>query len=201
MDEKMNMGALQQEEYDPKKMKLCKVCGKPIAKNAKRCPYCGAKNKKPLFKRVSTYILLLIIVVIVAVIATSGNQYKLSDDAKNMSEKDYKAACQEVAYEDLMRNIDKYVGQKVKFTGEVFQVVYDSDSGESQYLISVTKDEYDFYTDNVYAYYTVGGNEKLIEGDIVTIYGEISGDYTYTGALGTSNTVPHMTIVYAKINK
>lgn len=29
------------------KMKPCKACGKEIAKSAKACPHCGAKNKKP----------------------------------------------------------------------------------------------------------------------------------------------------------
>ena len=29
------------------KMKPCKACGQEIAKSAKNCPHCGAKNKKP----------------------------------------------------------------------------------------------------------------------------------------------------------
>lgn len=34
------------------KLTECKSCGKEIAKNAKSCPSCGAKNKKPFYKRV-----------------------------------------------------------------------------------------------------------------------------------------------------
>ena len=34
-----------------KKMTTCKACGKEIAKSAKSCPACGAKNKKPVFKK------------------------------------------------------------------------------------------------------------------------------------------------------
>ena len=34
------------------KMKKCDTCGAEIAENAKRCPACGAKNKKPIYKRV-----------------------------------------------------------------------------------------------------------------------------------------------------
>ena len=33
------------------KLKECKVCFKEIALGAKSCPNCGAKNKKPLYKR------------------------------------------------------------------------------------------------------------------------------------------------------
>lgn len=34
------------------KMTLCRNCNTPISKKAKICPSCGAKNKKPFFKRV-----------------------------------------------------------------------------------------------------------------------------------------------------
>ena len=32
-------------------MSACKACGHEIAKNAKSCPQCGAKNKKPIFTK------------------------------------------------------------------------------------------------------------------------------------------------------
>ena len=41
-------------------LKLCKTCGATIAKNAKRCPKCGAKNKKPIYKRVWFWIIAVI---------------------------------------------------------------------------------------------------------------------------------------------
>ena len=34
-----------------KKLISCKACGEEIAKKAKKCPHCGAKNKKPFFKK------------------------------------------------------------------------------------------------------------------------------------------------------
>ena len=34
-----------------KKLVNCKACGEEIAKKAKKCPHCGAKNKKPFFKK------------------------------------------------------------------------------------------------------------------------------------------------------
>lgn len=33
------------------KLTECKACGTEIAKSAKACPHCGAKSKKPIFKR------------------------------------------------------------------------------------------------------------------------------------------------------
>ena len=44
------------------KMKQCKACSKEIATNAKSCPGCGAKNKKPIYKRVWFWVVAVIIV-------------------------------------------------------------------------------------------------------------------------------------------
>ena len=51
------------------KMIKCKYCSKEIAANAKSCPGCGAKNKKPIYKR--PRFILIVFVVIVGII--SGN--------------------------------------------------------------------------------------------------------------------------------
>lgn len=44
------------------KMTTCKSCGAEIARSAKACPKCGAKNKKPIYKRVWFWILAVILV-------------------------------------------------------------------------------------------------------------------------------------------
>ena len=51
--------------------------------------------------------------VIALLIYGSGNSYKLSEGASNMSEKDYKAACGEIEYKELARSAEKYKGNKV----------------------------------------------------------------------------------------
>ena len=47
------------------KMTVCRNCGTPIAKNARVCLACGAKKKKPFYKRV-WFILLIVIAAIAA---------------------------------------------------------------------------------------------------------------------------------------
>ena len=182
------------------KMKMCKHCGNEIASKAKVCPHCGGKNKTPFFKRVSFWLLAVVAVLIVAVIAGSGNQYELSDDVATMTQKEYKNACVTIKYDDLARNSEEKIGNKYVFTGEVVQVVYDTEDGECEYRIAVTKDEYDSYSDIVYVYYTRGENDKLIEEDIVTFYGEASGEESYTSVLGESITIPAVTAVYVDIH-
>ena len=185
------------------KMKTCKHCGAEIAKSAKVCPNCGGKNKKPIFKRVWFWLLLIVLVILGIMIAGSGNQYKLSNDAGEMSEKDFKAACSEVKYKDLARNAEEMKGEKVKLVGQVNQVVYESDEGtsESEYKVAVTYDaDIDYYEDDIILYFKRGDTSKIIEDDVLTIYGEVSGTETYTSVLGESITVPVITGVYVDIN-
>ncbi len=42
------------------KMVICRNCNAPIAKNARICPSCGAKNKKPFYKKGWFMVLLVI---------------------------------------------------------------------------------------------------------------------------------------------
>jgi hypothetical protein len=179
--------------------KICKHCKSEIPYDAKVCPQCRKKVKGGKLK----WILILIVAIFIIIFALgTGNSYKLSDDATNLSEKEYKKACEKISYEDLARSADKYEGTKVKFTGQIDQVVLDSDSGESEYRISVTKDEYDFWDDTVYVYFDSGDkDEKFLEEDIVTFYGEASGEESYTTVLGESVTIPAVTAVYMDLKK
>ncbi len=56
------------------KLIKCKSCGREIAANAKVCPACGAKNKKPIYKRIWFWILVLIVILGVA---TASNSKKM----------------------------------------------------------------------------------------------------------------------------
>ena len=56
------------------KMKQCKACSKEIATNAKSCPGCGAKNKKPVYKRVWFWVVAAIVVIGVAGGSDNSNE-------------------------------------------------------------------------------------------------------------------------------
>ena len=60
------------------KMTQCKSCAKEIATSAKSCPGCGAKNKKPIYKRVWFWVIAIIIVIG----ATGGSD---TDDSKEIN--------------------------------------------------------------------------------------------------------------------
>ena len=66
-------GALKKGEKNMSKMSTCKHCGAEIAANAKSCPQCGGKNKKPIYKR-GWFIALCVIVVVAAVSSAGGEE-------------------------------------------------------------------------------------------------------------------------------
>lgn len=54
------------------KMTTCKSCNVPIAKSAKHCPSCGAKNKKPVYLR--WWFIVIAIIVAIGVISSLGGE-------------------------------------------------------------------------------------------------------------------------------
>lgn len=125
----------------------------------------------------------------------------ISEESKKMSESEFKADCDNVSYKELFRNIKDYDGKRLHFKGQIKQVVSDGES-ESEYLISVTKDEYDYWEDNIYVILDrTNFKDKLLEDDIVEFYGECNGSYSYTTILGASEEVPKMSVLYINLTK
>jgi len=63
------------------KMMKCKACGEEIAVSAKSCPKCGAKNKKPFYKKVWFWVIIL--VVVIAIAGSSGSNSSTDSGADN----------------------------------------------------------------------------------------------------------------------
>ena len=68
-----------------RKMKPCKICGQQIAKSAKVCPYCGAKQKKS--KLLIILIVLLVLFVLGALGSGGSDDNKSSKKVGNVSDK------------------------------------------------------------------------------------------------------------------
>lgn len=56
------------------KMIKCKACGEEIASSAKQCPKCGAKNKKPIYKKWWFYVIILVVLVAIGSASQSGSE-------------------------------------------------------------------------------------------------------------------------------
>ena len=110
-------------------------------------------------------------------------------------------SCQEISYEKLARYPDKYKGTKVKLTGEVIQVIESSWTDSINLRVNVTQDEYGYWDDTVlvdYTYKTEG--VKILEDDIITMYGQSEGTESYESVLGATITIPYVTAEYIIIH-
>ncbi len=95
-------------------------------------------------------------------------------------------------YNDLARRPDEYIGKKVKFKGEVLQVIEDSWSSELQIRLATKKNSWGGYNDDViYVHFDKALiAERILEDDIITIYGIAEDLTSYTTVMGAKVTLP-----------
>lgn len=163
------------------KMKNCKSCNAEIAKSAKVCPHCGAKNKPAIYKR--PWFILILVILIGGIALGSGG----SDEGTDAGTQDVSGneAQQEVSYtaysvsqliDDLENNAMKaaetYNGQYVELTGELSTI----DSGGSYVSVAPTGEDFCLYDVTCY----IQNDEQkqvvmeLSSGDGVKVKGKIT---------------------------
>ena len=121
---------------------------------------------------------------------------------KEQEEKDFKASCKSYTYEQMARNPDNFKGTNVKLTGEVIQTLYGNGSVDLRVNITKTGTYSTYYTDTIYVvYYPEEGEDKILEDDIITLYGTSMGDYSYTSTIGSQVTLPLIYAKYVAINQ
>jgi RNA polymerase subunit RPABC4/transcription elongation factor Spt4 len=171
----------------------CKACGKEIAKSAKACPHCGKKNKKPLWQKLIIVAVVLAIVIIASRFMDGTGNFKYPDKAPTtpaMSKEEYIVLCQTYSYADIARNPEEYKGKPAVFTGKVIQVL---ENGKKVTLrVNVTKGNSQFWSDTIYIDYTRSDEResRILDDDVITIYGDFNGIKSYKTALGGTMSIP-----------
>ncbi|MFY1069223.1 hypothetical protein [Enterococcus sp. AD013-P3] len=111
-------------------------------------------------------------------------------DAKEEAEKNDPATYNTgITYDNLARTPDQYMGNKVTFQGKIIQVM--EGDGYTQYRFAV-----DSNYDNV-ALIEITSDKlstRVLENDIITIYGESKGNITYDSTLGGKITIPAISV-------
>ena len=116
-------------------------------------------------------------------------------------EQEFKDDCEAYTFDQIARNPDNFKGTNVKLTGEVIQVVYSSNYVTLRVNITEKGTYTTYYTDTIYVtYYPSAGEDKILEDDIITLYGTSLGDYTYTSVLGAPVNLPWIHAKYLTIN-
>jgi Sel1 repeat len=105
--------------------------------------------------------------------------------------REFKASAHIVSYEELARSPTSYVGQYVTFRGKVIQSV--QDDLHYMVLVRVTRTD-NFWTDTIYVDYKVvsASAPRILEGDIIKLWGQFVGIKSYTAVMGDTLQVPHI---------
>ncbi|MGM9957058.1 MAG: hypothetical protein ACI35J_14475 [Peribacillus sp.] len=100
-----------------------------------------------------------------------------------------KANAKPIEYNRLKKNPDKMIGEYTKYTGEVIQIQEEEDF--TAIRLAVTKTSYG-YDPNDIIMVMYAGTTDYIEDDVITVYGTISGEYSYTSQAGWEISIPSM---------
>ena len=155
----------------------CKTCGAEMASNAKVCPQCGAKNKKPIFKK--WWFWVLVVIIIGSIIGgSSGSKNTPSDPANNNETTQGETAKQEepvkeeesITYthynvtdlfdaleDNALKASGTFKGQYVEIEGYLGTI----DSSGSYICVGAGSNNYDYFLQDVQCY--VKSDEQLAQ--------------------------------------
>ena len=150
-------------------------------------------KKKKIYQKWWFWVAIIAVTIIIIAAAGSGQPSDLID----LPEDEYRSQCKVYTYDQIARNPDDYEKKLAKFTGEVVQVLREGD--EIQMRVDVTMTEYGFYEDTVYVFYTASDNTNILEGDIITMYGELRGMQEYEAIFGNTVSIPRIYVKYIDI--
>lgn len=110
--------------------------------------------------------------------------------------------CAAYTYDEIARNPDNYKGKMATFTGEVIQVLENNNELQMRVNITLTGSEYyQYYTDTIFVRYTLkSGEGRILENDILTMYGVMDGTVTYDSIFGQQITIPSFNAYVITIN-
>lgn len=129
--------------------------------------------------------------------AAAEKEKKEAEEAERKAAEEEKASYDTgITYENLARNPDTYMLEKVKFYGRIVQVIKGDDVSQFRFAID---DDYDqvilieISEDQL-------SNNRLLEDDYITIRGISYGEYTYSSAIGGEITVPAVVVDSFELN-
>jgi hypothetical protein len=203
--------------------KFCPYCGTPVVdERSKFCTKCGgtlphdspnltvdATPVQQIQKSNSTgnqlktggkWIILCcggaILCVIIASFFYGMSGAVSSSTTPTLSVEEIKSQAQEIPYASLMRNPENYQNSILHFRGKIIQV--QEVFGDNYILRIATKNQayLGYFDDDIYVNYK--GN-RLLEDDIVDVWGNFEGLKTYTAILGNQITIPEIKSLQVEI--
>lgn len=111
-------------------------------------------------------------------------------DLNEVPEDEYKALCESLDYEDILRNPNNYNEKYCVVSGNVDQIIEGMFETYTIYVEDSSGDRWEC------VYFYKDGESHLLEGDRVTVYGKCKGTTTATTLLGEQVTMPYVDVEY-----
>lgn len=113
------------------------------------------------------------------------------------TEEQYKASCSALDYDTLARATENYIGKRVVLTGQVAEV---KDGAYGYIRVYATKGAYEMWDDAIWVNYIRPDDElRVLEGDVIQIWGTVKGRKTYRAVLGNKIELPEIDGKYIAI--
>jgi hypothetical protein len=196
---------------------FCQKCGTENKDGAAFCNSCGAdlrlapigqsSSEKPAPKHGILYRFAVVVVVIFVLfigiaivmdIAGMDQGVSQSSTPPVLTTAQIKSQAQSISVANLMRYPDTYKNSIVHFRGKVVQVqnLY----GNNYYLRMDTKsDQYlGYFGDTIYIDYQ---GDRLLEDDVIDVWGKFAGLKSYTAVLGNEITLPEINSLHVEMVK
>lgn len=170
--------------------KFCQVCGNSLINNNNQQTTPSKKKKKGFLKPLLITVGIIFALFVIIGISSEDSNTQTSSTMTVEELGKFKNECKTIPYQELARTPDNYKGKKVLFTGEVLQVL--EEGKDIQLRVNVTRTDYG-YDDTIYVIYTKKDNEtRILEDDIITIWGTANGLLSYKAVMGNEVTIPQV---------
>jgi TM2 domain-containing membrane protein YozV len=141
------------------------------------------------------------VIIILLVANSSGFSFPSIANSISSSKKltiakdEYIALCQQFSYEEIARNPNIYKGKPSFFTGKVIQVT--ENRKNITLRINVTEGRYS-WSDTIYVDYTRLSEDesRILDDDIIKVYGDLNGIKSYRAVLGNTISIPWLIAYY-----
>lgn len=165
------------------KMMNCKACGQQIASSAKACPNCGAKVKKPVYKKWWFWTIIVIIVLGIIAGASGGDEGSTGSTAENANStavvsENTSNEKQEITYTsydvtelfdmvdtNAMKAQKELKGQHVEIHGYLSNI----DSDGKYISVGAQKDDYDYLLKSIHCSIK-SSNKEEIKNKVMEMY-------------------------------
>lgn len=142
------------------------------------------------------FTIIFVITVTLSLSSCTNNKVNTVDNNRiNNEELDICAYNTDIDYDMLMSVSDDYIGQKVRITGKVLQVLQDGNKTTAK--IAVDNDPNKII---VGTYTTKLSNIMIFDNDIITICGVYNGIRNYNTVLGNTLSIPSISVDKIELN-